>query len=382
VWGNRIFLSTAIGGQGSPRLKIGLYGDIASVKDDTVHRWIVYCLDKRTGEVVWEKTAHSGVPKIKRHTKSTHANSTLATDGRHLVAFFGSEGLYCYDMDGKLLWTKDLGVLDSSFFMAPEAQWEFGSSPVIYENVVIVQCDVLNGSFLAAFNLADGNELWRTSRDDVPTWGTPAVHGSGGTAQVVVNGFRHIGGYDLRTGKELWRLRGGGDIPVPTPVVWEDMVFITNAHGSMSPIYAVRLGAEGDISLRNSESTSEYVSWSLNRDGSYMATPLVYEGRLYNCRWNGVLGCYAARTGDRLYQQRLGEGTSAFTASPVAGDGKVYIASEEGDVYVVQAGPEYRLLAKNSMGQVCMATPAISEGTLLFRTQNQLVAVAGNTSGK
>ena len=378
VWENRIFISTAIGGQGSPPLKIGLYGDVESVRDDTVHRWIVYCLDKQTGRIVWEKTAHSAVPRVKRHPKSTHANSTLVTDGKRLVAFFGSEGLYCFDMDGKVLWTKDLGVLDSGFFTMPDAQWEFGSSPVIIEDMVVVQCDVLKGSFIAAFSLGDGSELWRTSRDDVPTWGTPAVCGSGRAAQIVVNGFRHIGGYDLRTGKELWRMHGGGDIPVPTPVVWEDMVFITNAHGQMSPIYAVRLGAAGDISLRSGESSNEYVPWSLNRDGAYMATPLVYGGRLYNCRWNGVLGCYAARSGDRLYQQRLGEGTSAFTASPVAGDGKIYVASEEGDVYVIQAGPEYRLLARNSMGQVCMTTPAISGGMLLFRTQSQVIAVGGH----
>lgn len=382
VWGDRIFLSTAIGGERSPALRIGLYGDVESVRDDTVHRWIVYCLDKRTGKIIWEKTAHTGEPQVKRHPKSTHANATLATDGKHVVAFFGSEGLYCFDMDGKLLWTKDLGLLDSAFFTMPEAQWEFGSSPIIFGDSVVVQCDVLKGSFIAAFSLSDGSELWRTSRDDVPTWGTPAVYGSGRNVQIVVNGYRHIGGYDLRTGKELWRLRGGGDIPVPTPVVYGDMVFLTNAHGQVSPLYAIRLDATGDISLAGGQTSNNHVVWSLSRDGSYMATPLVYGDHLYNCRWNGVLGCYTARTGERLYQQRLGEGTSAFTASPVAGDGKIYIASEEGDVYVLQAGPEYRLLAKNQLGQVCMATPAITEGMLLFRTQSQLVVVAARLAGK
>lgn len=183
VWGNRIFLSTAISGVEKPELKVGLYGDIGSIKDDTSHRWVVFCLDKQTGRIVWEKTAVSGIPKIKRHPKSTHANSTLATDGRHVVAFFGSEGLYCFDIDGRLLWKKDLGLLDSGFYVAPTAQWEFGSSPIVYQDMVLIQCDVLNGSFVAALNIRDGSEVWRTPRNDVPTWGTPTVYADGKNAQ-------------------------------------------------------------------------------------------------------------------------------------------------------------------------------------------------------
>jgi len=316
------------------------------------------------------------VPRVKRHPKSTHANSTLATDGTHVVAFFGSEGLYCYDMEGKLLWSKDLGLLDSGYFVAPEAQWEFGSSPILFESMILLQCDVLQGSFLAAFRVKDGSEVWRTPREDVPTWGTPSIHVSGRNAQVVVNGYKHIGGYDARTGKELWRMRGGGDIPVPTPVIHEDLAFITNAHGPISPVYAIRMSAAGDISLKQDQSASEHIAWSLNREGSYMGTPLVYGGLLYNCRWNGVLNCYSARDGTRQYQQRLGEGATAFTASPVASDGKIYIASEDGDVYVLKAGPTFQLLARNPMGEVCMATPAISEGMLIIRTQNNLVAIS------
>jgi len=376
VWENRIFISTAIGAQENPQLKAGLYGNVDSVQDDTPHRWIVYCVDKPTGRILWEKTAHSAVPKVKRHPKSTHANSTLATDGTHVVAFFGSEGLYCYDMNGRLLWTKDFGLLDSGFFTAPLAQWEFGSSPIIHENMVVVQCDVQKNSFIAALNIGDGSEIWRTSRDEVPTWSSPAVYTSGRDAQIIVNGYKHIGGYDARTGKELWKMHGGGDIPVPTPVVFKDMVYITNAHGRLAPLYAIHLNAAGDISLQGEQSSNRFVAWSQARDGSYMATPLVYGDFLYNCRWNGVLGCYETGNGNRLYQERLGGGTSAFTASPVAADGKIYICSEEGDVYVVKGGPKFELLAKNSLGEVCLATPAISEGVLLFRTQSRLVAIA------
>lgn len=376
VWGNRVFVTSAISGRGKPELKVGLYGDIAPVTDDTVHRWKVYCLDKETGRVVWERTAHSGVPKIRRHTKATHANSTMATDGKNVIAFFGSEGLYCYDFNGALRWRKDLGLLDSGFFMVPSAQWGFASSPIIYQDRVLVQCDVQKGSFIAAFRLKDGREIWRTPRADVPTWSTPTIHHDGRRAQLIVNGYKHIGGYDLRTGKELWRLRGGGDIPVPTPVAAHGLIFITNAHGRMAPIYAIRTSAAGDISLSGSESANSHVAWSRPRDGAYMQTPLVYGDHLYVCRDNGVLSCYEAKTGNRLYEERLGTGRTGFTASPVAAGGKLYFTSEDGDVYVVQAGPRFKLIAVNPMGEVCMATPAISAGTLLFRTQGHVVAIA------
>jgi len=376
VWGNRLFVSTAISGVEKPELKVGLYGDIGSVQDNTSHRWVVYCLDTQTGKVVWEKTVYAGVPRVKRHPKSTHANSTLATDGSHLIAFFGSEGIYCFDMDGKQQWKRDLGVLDSAFYVAPEAQWEFASSPIIYQDRVLIQCDVLNGSFVAALNIKDGSDLWRTPRADVPTWGTPTVHADGAAAQMIINGYKHTGGYDVRTGKELWRLKGGGDIPVPTPVVAHGLVFITNAHGPMAPIYAIRLNATGDITLAGSESSNQFVAWSVPRDGAYMITPVVYGDYLYNAKNNGVMSCYDAKTGSRIYQQRLGGGTSGFTASPVAGDGKVYFSSEDGDIYVVKAGATFELVSRNTMGEICMASPAISAGVLYFRTQSHVVAVA------
>lgn len=375
IWGDRVFVTTALSGKEKAELKVGLYGDIRPVEDDTVHRWLVYCLDRRTGKVVWERTAHTGVPKIKRHSKSTHANATMAADGQRVVAFFGSEGLFCYDLSGKLLWKKDLGLLDSGYFMVPQAQWGFASSPVLYDGKVLIQCDVQKDSFLAALDARDGRELWRTPRRDVPTWCTPAVVSAGGRTQVVVNGYRHAGGYDLETGRELWKLSGGGDIPVPTPVFGHGLIFLTSAHGRAAPIYAVRPSAGGDISLKEGETSNPSVAWSYQRDGAYMQTPLVYGDYLYVCRDNGVLTCFEARTGDRVYQERLGTGRTGFTASGVATDGKLYYASEEGEVHVLRAGPKFEVLAVNPLGEVCMATPAISEGVLVFRTQGHVVAV-------
>lgn len=375
VWGDSVCLSSAISGKKDAKLKPGLYGDIDSVPDDTSHEWRIYCLNKKTGVMLWQQTATTGVPKIKRHMKSTHANSTLATDGDHLVAFFGSEGLYAYDMKGKQLWKKDLGVLDAGFYMVPDAQWETGSSPIIQDGIVVIQADVQKGSFLAAFDVKDGRELWRSSRSDVPTWGSPTVYTVDGQSRVVVNGMRHAGGYDLKTGKEIWKLSGGGDIPVPTPVVSDGFIFITNAHGSASPVYAIRETASGDVSLSAGATSNAGVAWSVSRDGGYMCTPLVYRGLVYIVKFQGILSVFDAKTGERKFQERLLNATSAFTASPVASDGKVYLANDDGQVFVIKAGPTYELIAQNDMGGPVLATPAISEGRLLIRTQQHLMAI-------
>ncbi|PYI82348.1 MAG: hypothetical protein DME26_17970 [Verrucomicrobia bacterium] len=194
----------------------------------------------------------------------------------------------------------------------------------------------------------------------------------------MVNGHKHIGGYDLRTGKELWKMRGGGDIPVPTPVEAHGLIFITSAHGPLAPIYAIRLGAVGDITLVSGSSTNAHVAWSMTRRGNYMQTPIVVGDYLYCCNDAGALACYNARTGENLYLERLGSGGAGFTASAVAADGKIYCTSEQGTVHVVKAGPKFEVLAKNELGEICMATPAISEGAMFYRTQHHLIAISAN----
>ncbi len=379
IWGDLVCVTTADSGQ-DDELKVGLYGDIEPVANETSHRWEVRCLDKKTGAERWTSVAHEGVPAMPRHPKSTHANSTLATDGTHLVAMFGSEGLHGYELaTGNERWRVDLGVLESGFFNAPTALWGFAASPIIHDDLVVVQADVLNGSFLTAFSVANGEEIWRVERDDVPTWSSPTVHVVNGRAQLAVNGYRHIGGYDLSTGEEVWRMSGGGDIPTPTPVVDDGLIFITNAHGPEAPIFAISEGASGDITPVDGARFNDDLVWSQGRDGAYMQTPIVYGGLLYNCRINGVLSVYEAKTGRRLYQQRLGGGT-AFTASPVATDGKVYFTSEDGSIFVVKAGPEFEVLAENPMGETLMATPALSEGVMYVRTRGHLVAVHSEAS--
>ena len=371
IWGDKLFLTTAISKDDSGDLRLGLYGDIAPVDDESEHVWKVLCYDKNTGELLWEREVHRGIPKVKRHTKSSHANATVATNGDRLIAFFGSEGLYCLNLDGEILWSKDFGTLDAGYFKVPEAQWEFGNSPVIHSGHAIILADAQQDGFLASFRLSDGKEVWRVPRNDVPTWGAPLVASTGDATQVVVNGFRHTGGYDFETGKELWRVNGGGDIPVPTPISGDGLVFLTNAHGDLSPVYAVSLEKRGAITL--TKDSSEGLAWIARRLGSYMQTPLLYSDLLYVGRWNGIQVCLRPQTGETVYRQRLAPG--AFTASPVAGDGKIYVASEEGDVYVIAAGDTYQLLAKNVINEPVLASPAISHGVLYFRTSQSLIAI-------
>ena len=377
VWGDTVYVSTSISGQKDAGLKVGLYGNVEPVQDDTEHQWQIFAIDKKTGKIKWQQTVLKAVPKIKRHTKATHANSTLATDGERLIAFFGSEGLYGFDMNGKQLWKKDLGVLEAGWYTAPEMQWETGSSPVLHDGMVIIQADVQKNSFIAAFDAKTGNEVWRQARTDVPTWSTPTIHNVNGQTQILVNGMRQVGAYDFKTGKEIWKLSGGGDIPIPTPVVSDGMIYVTNAHGMFSPIYAIKDTASGNVSLEAGATSNANVAWSVPRGGGYICTPLAYRGLVYIVTYNGVLSAYDAKTGEKKYQQRLLESTaSAFTSSPVANDGKIYVASEDGQVIVFKAGPTFERLAINDMGASVLATPALSEGRLLVRTQKQVVALS------
>ena len=377
VWGERVFLATAVSSEPDPHLKVGMYGSGEPVPDEPKHEWRLLCLDRKTGKILWQKTAHAGSPKVKRHPKATQANSTPATDGKRVVAFFGSEGLYCYDMSGTLLWKKDFGKLDAGPYNAPDLQWGFASSPVLVEDRVIVQCDVHGGGFLAVLDADTGKEIWRAARDDVSTWSTPTVYVGDDRSQVIVNGYRHIGGYDLRTGKELWKLRGGGDVPVPTPFVAHGLIFITNAHGRLRPIYAIRPSATGDITPAEGESSNASIAWWRDKRGAYIPTPVVYGDLLYIGDDHGILTTYDAKSGEKVYRLRVIKGQGgAYTASPVAAGGKVFLTGEDGDILVIKAGREYELLATNSMNAICMATPAIADGQLFIRTKSHLYCIA------
>lgn len=376
VWGDRVFVTTAISSKGNEYFRHGLYGDVDSDKDTSKHTWHVYSLDKRSGKILWDKIAFEGVPKIKRHIKSSHASSTPATDGKHVVAFFGSEGLYCYDVNGKLLWKQDLGVLDGGWFYDPDYQWGTASSPIIYKNMVIVQCDVQKNSFIAAYDINNGKRLWMTPREEIPSWGTPTIYEGKSRVELITNATKAVRSYDPMTGKELWKFSGNPEVTATTPIVGHDLIFICNSYRPNQPIYAVRPGATGDISLKDGKTASEFIAWSYQRGGTYMPTPIVYGDYFYACNNNGVLSCYNAKTGEKIYQQRIGDKGGAYSASPVAADGKLYLSSEDGDVFVVKAGPKYELMATNPLGEVLMATPAISDGMIFVRGQHNVFGIA------
>lgn len=289
---NQVVIVTAVGAEKDPRLRTGLYGAIKSVDDEGPHSWEVCSLSLRTGKVLWKRILHAGPPTMKRHTKSSHANATPATDGKHVIVNLASEGLYCLDLRGNLRWKTDLGPLDSGYYVAPDAQWGYASSPIIFQGMAIVLADVQEDSFLAAFDVRSGRELWRTNRQDVPTWGTPTIVQEPHCTELVVNGHRHSSGYEPQTGRELWTLSGGGDIPVPTPVTGHGFVYLSSSHGGKRPLRAIRPGARGDISLKKDDAVSENIVWTQPKDGIYIQTPLVYGPHLYACRTNGVLSCY------------------------------------------------------------------------------------------
>jgi outer membrane protein assembly factor BamB len=377
VWGDRVYVATAVSASGKSELKVGLYGDINAAKDDSSHQWRLLALDKATGKIVWDVLGHESTPKVERHTKATHCNSTPATDGKHIVAIFGSEGLFCFNAtDGKLLWKKDLGPMDSGYFQMPSAQWGFASSPIIHDGKVVVLCDVQKGSFLATFDITNGKEVWRTARTDVPTWSTPAIVEAAGRKQIAINGWHHTGGYDFATGRELWKLDGGGDIPVPTPLFKGDLIYFTSGHGRSRPMRAIRADATGDITPDNSDWKHPSIAWNHDRRGTYMQTPIIVGNLIYGCLDNALLTCFDTTTGDVRYSERLVSSNSeGFTSSPVSDGRHLFFTSEMGNVLAVPVGDKFSVAATTPLGETCLSTPAISDGALFFRTRGKLIAV-------
>jgi outer membrane protein assembly factor BamB len=375
VWGDRVFVSTAIGQDPKEGIRTGQYGDVEPITDASMHTWHLIALDKASGKVVWDKVAYEGVPKTKRHPKSSQASPTPVTNGKQVIVSFGSQGLYAFDFEGKLLWKKDLGVLNAGWFFDPDYEWGVGSSPIIYKNMVIVQCDIQRGSFVAAFDAASGKEVWRTDRDEIPSWSTPTIFESNGKAELVTQATTFTRGYDPDTGKELWKYSGNSEITIPTPIVGPGFVVITNGYRGIQPIYALKPGATGEITLKGDDTKGASFAWSTKRGGPYIPTPVIYGDQLYVLQNNGVLASYKVSTGEQVYQKRIGGSGGSFSASPVAADGKIYCTSEDGDVYVIKAGPEYAELSKNPMGEVLIATPAISDGLIIFRGLKNVIAV-------
>jgi outer membrane protein assembly factor BamB len=376
VWGNRVFVTTAVSADPKATFRPGLYGDGDASSDRSTQRWILYALDAATGAVVWQRVAFEGPPREQRHIKSTYASATPATDGRLVVAAFGSQGVYAYAVDGTLLWKADLGRLDVGAYDIPTFEWGTASSPIIWNDLVILQCDTQADAFLVALDAATGRVVWKTERDELPSWGTPTVVPTSKGPELVTNASNFVRGYDPRTGKELWRLGRSSKITAPTPIAAGDLLIVASGRAPERPIFVVKAGARGDVTLADGQSSSPAVAWSKTGRGSYMPTPLAYQGILYVLANNGVFDAYDLQTGDEIYRQRLDAVGSGFSASPVAADGKIYLSNEDGEMLVIQAGRTFKLLATNSMGELLMATPALSNGTMFVRSSTSVSAIS------
>lgn len=373
AFGDRVFLTTAVSETNDEKVATGFVGGSGeSAIDSGIWRWQVAAFDLKSGIEIWRRTVATGVPTIKRHLKATHANSTPATNGQHVIAFFGSEGLYCLDIDGNLMWKKDFGRLHSGPYDAPKLEWGFASSPIIHADKVIIQCDCLNTGFVSVLSIKDGSELLRIKRDDVATWSTPAVIMTKTETQLVCNGYRQMAGYDLQTGKQLWTLHGGGDVPVPAPLIEQGVIFLSSGHGRSSA-YAISPDARGDITPTSHEGPlPKGLIWSQPRGGSYIPTPIIVGDLLYTCSDRGVLTVRDTRTGEPVHQERVG---GQYSASAIATAKHLYLCGENGTVSVVSTGTHYKIAASNDMQEPIFATPAIVGNRLVIRTAHHLYAI-------
>ncbi|MEM1177224.1 MAG: PQQ-binding-like beta-propeller repeat protein [Acidobacteriota bacterium] len=376
--GGRVYLPTAVA-DGEQGINTGLGGDPSSAEDAGELDWRVLAYDANHGELLWSRSLGVAKPGAQRHRKSSHANSTVAADGRRVFAVFPTAGLAALDAEtGEVLWRHDLGDL-SSGTADGVFEWGFASSPIRWRDLVILQVDIHGGSYLAAWDAESGEQRWRRERDEIPTWSTPSVMESGDHVELVVAGTVNRA-YDPRTGADLWQLGPNSEIVVATPVVGDGVVYLTSGYPPIRPIYAVRAGHRGDLSLGPDASSSPAVAWSHSRGGGYMPSPILYRGQLYMPHPNGRLVAYDAKTGDTIFRARFSQ-RGTITGSPVAGDGVIYVPSEEGLLYVIEAGSKYRELAVHDMGSGILTTPALAAGRLYVRTLDELIALGEAPSG-
>jgi outer membrane protein assembly factor BamB len=376
VWGKKIFLTTALDGERIPGAKPGVTHKMADGSDfvhpdavgaDLKHTFKVICLDRETGKILWERVAYEGAVSDSRHKKASFASSTPATDGKYVFAFFGTEGLYAYDYNGKLIWKQNPGKLGT-------ASVGYGVSPILYGNLVIMQCDDSGmNSFIAAFDKKSGKEVWRVPRKVDVTWSTPVLVHTGKRTELVASAAEAIIAYDPATGKELWRHEGLKSNAVNTPVVSNDLVVVTSGYPAKIAL-AIRAGGSGDIT-----GTPQLV-WKYNKGTAYVPSPILYGDYLYLMTGNGSITGLEAKTGKVLYEAARVPKPAAFMASPVAFEDKILLTSEEGDTYVIKAGAKHEVLRTNSLGEPVYASPAIADEKLFIRGEKNLYCITQQRS--
>ena len=376
IWNDHIFLTSAISSGEEPPPAKGLYdpGDEhGKIRSSSLQRWMVYDVDFKSGAIRWQQELRRIVPPITRHIKNSYASETAVTDGERVYVYFGSIGqLTALDFAGNVAWAKEVGAYDGRQAFGTAA------SPLVHNDRVYIVNDNATESFIAAFDKRTGSQIWKVIRDEVENWSTPYVWKNELRTEIITTGMRKVRSYDL-DGKLLWELRGMTVNTSPTPFATKGLVYISSGYPGADPrpVYAIRPGAAGDISLKPGETSNQYVAWYQPRLGTYATSSLVYGDYYYTLLDRGFLLCHDARTGKEIYgRQRLAVETSGFTASPWAYNGKVFALSEDGDTFVIQAGPQFKVLGRNSLNEMTLATPAVAERSLVIRTQSKLYRFA------
>jgi outer membrane protein assembly factor BamB len=375
VWGDRVFVSAVHSDDDYEKPKGGLYlGGGRGAPPDTVHHWMVYCLKLDSGEVLWKREAHVGKPQVPRHPKSTYAAETPTTDGKRLYVLFGDLGLYAYDFDGQPQWQHAIEPKKTKFGYGAAA------SPVVHGDQVVMVYDNDEDSYIAAFDAATGKERWKSPRDEKSAWATPLVWEHDGRTEIVASGKNEIRSY-APDGKLLWHFNGRMSVlTIPSPLVADGLLYITSGYfqDKDRPVFAIKPGASGDITLAEKATSNDFIQWSLEKMGPYNTSPIVYRGLYYTLLDQGMLTCHDAATGELVFNRtRFPQGAS-FTASPWAYNGKLFFLDENGNTHVMPAGREFQIDHKNALDDLCIATPAISQGKLLIRTASQIYCISNN----
>ena len=379
VWGDKVFLTTVVSDGEKAAPKKGLYlGMGVRTPSKGTHHWLTYCFDLKTGKELWKHEAHVGEPKVPRHPKSAYAAETPTTDGKRLYVLFGDLGLYCCDLDGKPLWSKKIDPKKTFF------DYGAAASPIVHDGQVLLLYDNQEGSYLAAYDAETGEQRWRVEREEKSTWATPFIWRNKQRTEIVTCGKRKNRSYDL-SGKLLWEFDGRmSNLVIPSPFAADDLLYIASGYvGDLQrPAYAVKPGASGDITLKGGETSNAYIAWFMPKAGPYNPSVIVYRTHYYTLFDLGFLSCHEAATGKEIYPKQRLHAEASFTASPWAYNGKLFVLGENGKTFVVKAGAEFELSRTNDLDELCLSTPAVSQGHLLIRTASKLYCFTNGSNGK
>jgi outer membrane protein assembly factor BamB len=372
VWGSSVFVTTAISSDELEPAKKGLYfGGDRLEKPKGEFRWVTLCYNLASGAELWRAEGHRGPAPNPLHLKNSFAAATPVTDGERVYVDFPSVGLFCYDMGGRQLWSTNWAPVKV------RNGWGSAASPVLHEGRLYIVNDNDDQSFALALDAKTGRQIWRVDRDEKSNWATPYIWRNEKRTELITPGTKRIRSYDL-DGKALWECGGMSSIAIPTPSSKFGMLYVTSGYvgDKTRPIFAIKPGASGDITLQEGETNNQYIAWHNPTAGPYNPSPLVYGDYLYVLFDFGFLSCHDARTGRLIYEkERIRPTNTAFTASLWAANGKIFALSEDGDTYVFQSGPEYKFLHQNSLDEMCMATPAVAGDSLLIRTLTKLYCI-------